>query len=193
MKFTSSHISNIIAVLALIVSGIALTISWNQYQRDYSETVLIQPGMLPVREIKLGENSLVFVVQNTSKSNIQYYIRVNSNLGFIDGPGNKPQMTSGGYESQVVSLGKSGLPNSSFSHRLVLDAGDTEPNMHPQAYLSDPEYYLSVEILNARNGKSLFSSTCYYMFHRSSQSFGLEQPVVDTTGESARRQAGCRS
>lgn len=193
MKFTSSHISNIIAVLALIVSGVALTISWNEYRRDYSETVLIQPGMLPVREIKLGENSLELVVQNTSKSNVQYYIRVNSNVGFIDGQGNKPQMTSGGYESQVISLGKSGLPNSSFSHQLVLDAGDSEPDMHPQAYLSDPEYYLSVEILNARNGKSLFSSTCYYMFHRASQSYGLEQPVVDTTGESARRQAGCRS
>ena len=189
MKFTSNQIANSVAALSLLLSSIALYASLQQYRNDYSEAVLIQPGALPIQEIKLGKSPIEFTVQNTSRTNIRYYMKVSSNFLFIDGTNRKP--TDFSYESQIISLSKAELPGDSFTHKINLNAGETAPKMHPLAFLSDADFYLSVEILNARNGKNLFSSNCYYKFHRASQSYGLEQPVFDSSGDAERRQAGC--
>lgn len=193
LKVTSNLVSNTLAAAALIVSLLALSLSSRQFNSDYAASAVVQPGALPAREIKLGNNQLDFEVQNTSKNNLEYYLRANTNMGFIDGPGNRPQLVPTGYESQTVSLSKSDLPKSSYAHKLSLNAGTVGPEMPLLATLSDPNFYLLVEIVDARNGKTLFSSVCYYHFNRDSQGFVLDQPVIDTSGESEKRQAGCRA
>ncbi|MGO1069621.1 hypothetical protein [Lysobacter sp. CA199] len=191
MTISSNQVSTGVSVVALIVSFVALGISVLQYRSDYSETVVVQPGALPVRLIKLGKTELDLEVQNTSRSNLRYFIRVESNMGFIHGPVERTRSVATGYQSQVISLMRSDLPKSSFTHRLVLDAGTVGPTVRPLAIFSDPEFFLSVEVLNASTGKVLFESTCYYMFHTEYKTFQLEQPAVDTTGEADRRQIAC--
>lgn len=192
-KTTSDLVSNALSALALLVSVIALVVSLKQFHSDYFGSALVQPGALPVKQVKLGNNSLEFEVQNTSKNNLEYYLRVESNMGFIDGPANRPQLVPTGYESQSISLSKAELPGSSYKHQLVLNAGTAAPKMPVLAIMSDSSFYLSVEIMDARNGQTLFSSVCYYYFNTDSDRFILDQPIIDTSGESQRRQAGCRA
>lgn len=191
MKLASPAATNVLSLIAIAISVIALVVSVLQLQSDYSPSVALQPGALPLTEIALGPKQLEFEVQNTSKSNVDYYLRVRSNIGFIDGPGNKPQAFPTSYESQTVRLGKAEWAKSSYSHKLTLDAGTEEPQMPLLATLSGADYYLLVEVLDARNGRTLLSSICYYHFDKRTSSFILSQPVIDTTGESQKRQASC--
>jgi hypothetical protein len=59
------------------------------------------------------------------------------------------------------------------------------------AYTSDTKYYLSVEVVNASNGKTLFQSLYYYTYAPDEKSFSLYQPVMDTSGESKILQSKC--
>ncbi|MBF9171780.1 hypothetical protein ABFU49_13955 [Xanthomonas campestris pv. campestris] len=189
MSLASNKAANTIAISSLIISVAALTFSIIQYREEYSDTVTLQPGALPIEVVKLGENPIELTIQNTGKSDLRYFLRVASNMGFIVESKSKP--TYFDYESQIISLSKSGLPGNSFNHKLVLNTGDSGPKMNPLAYLSDPEFYFSVEVINARNGKTLFSSNCFYMFQSMPQVYALQQTLQDSSGESARQQAGC--
>lgn len=190
MSLASNKAANIIAISSLVISVAALTLSIIQYMREYSDTVALQPGALPIEIVKLGENPIELTIQNTGKSDLRYFLRVASNMGSIAGSNSKP--TYFGYESQIISLSKSELPGSSFNHKLVLTTGNSGPKMNPLAYLSDPEFYFSVEVINARNGKKLFSSNCFYMFQSEPRVYALQQTLQDSSGESARQQAGCQ-
>ncbi|MEA9705827.1 hypothetical protein [Xanthomonas campestris] len=191
MSLASNKTTNAIAIASLVISMIALAFSIIQYREEYSETVTLQPGALPIEVVKLGENPIELTIQNTGKSDLRYFLRVASNMGSIKGSKARPTRIMMDYESQIISLSKSGLPGNSFNHKLVLDTGESGPKMSPTAFLSDPEFYFSVEIINARNGKILFSSNCFYIFHATPSVYGLQQSMDDSTGESAKQQADC--
>ena len=181
-----------ISVLALIISILALYISWSQNNVDYEKAVVIESGALPVIELLEGENVLELKVTNTSKNNINYYLKVETNIGFFEKDNSKPQFIPYAYESQTISLSKSTAgANNSYSHKLNLDArydrGQKNTNLSPA------EYYLDVTIIDADNGKTLFNTNCFYSFHPDSKKFFLDQPVMDTSGESEVRQKSCKN
>ena len=181
-----------ISVLALIISGLALYISWSQYDIDYDTAVLIKPGTLPIVQIKEGMNDFSLDISNTSKSNLQYFLRADTNMGCVDGEHSRPQIVPCRYESQVVSLSKIDAGNSGYRHIIRLDARNGAVETNPLAYASEPDYYMDIEIVDAANGKLLYKSECFYSYQIDAKVFALDQPVMDTSGESIEKQKLCR-
>lgn len=183
---------NFATVLSLAISSIALYVSWSQYHADYDRTVLVQPGALPLTRINEGQTSFDLEITNTSKSNLQYFLRVSTNMGCLKGTSGRPLFVPCEYESQVISLGKSDVGKSAYKHTLNLDAHHGTVKSNPLAYISAPDYFLTIEVIDASNGRALYKSECFYGYHVDAKAFGLDQPVTDTTGESERRQKQCR-
>lgn len=188
---TYNSVTVAIAVLSLAVSAIALSVSWSQHETDYERAVLVQPGALPLTRINEGNTSLNLEVANTSKTNLQYFLRARSNMGCIKGTNERPQFMPCDYESQVISLSKSDAGKNTYKHALTFDARAGAIKTSPLAYISPPDYYLMIEIIDASNGRQLFKSECFYGYHVEAKAFGLDQPVVDTSGESNKRQRAC--
>ena len=146
-----------------------------------------------MNDIKEGEVKFSLEVINTSKTNLQYYMRVETNMGFLEGANGKPQFLPFTYESQVVSLSKSGAGSNMYRHKLTLDAQHGAVETHPLAYISPPEYYLYIRLIDASNGRTLYSSKCFYSLHIESKKFILDQPLIDTSGESELCQQQCHA
>lgn len=68
---------NFIAVASLLVSVIALRVSCSQHDIDYARAVVVQPGALPLSRINEGSTSVDLEVVNSSKTNLQYFLRAN--------------------------------------------------------------------------------------------------------------------
>lgn len=181
-----------ISILAILISIPALWLSWSQYSADYDRAVLVQPGALPLTRIDEGPLSFDLEIANTSKSNLQYFLRARSNMGCIDGPSGRPLFIPCGYESQVISLSNTEAGRNTYKHTLTLDAGPGAVAINPLASMSEPGHSLSVEILDASNGRVLYQSECFYRYDSVAKAFGLDQPIIDTSGESDRRQRQCR-
>lgn len=113
-------------------------------------------------------------------------------MGCIEGTNGRPLFMPCEYESQVTSLSKSDAGKSSYTHTLTLDARAGAVTSSPLAYISSPDYFLTIEIIDASNGRHLYKSECFYAYHVEAKEFGLDQPVFDTSGESERRQRLCR-
>lgn len=182
--------SLVISCLALAVSGLTYWQSKRQFGTDYDAAVIISPGILPIKRILDGEQKFSLDVSNTAKENVGYFLRVASNIGCIKGNGSKPQLVPCGYESQIIRLSKPEAGSHKYTHDISVNAAAGAVPM-PLAYTSDPKYYLSVEVVNASNGKTLFQSLCYYTYAPDEKSFSLYQPVMDTSGESKVLQSKC--
>ncbi len=76
-------------------------------------------------------------------------------------------------------------------HTISLNAIHASVDTHPLASISPAEYYLHVSIIDASNGRNLYSSKCFYGFHVEAKTFVLDQPIIDTSGESDLRQKQC--
>ncbi len=189
---TYNSLTGAIAVLSLVVSAFALYVSWSQHDTDYDRAVVVQPGALPLSIVNEGGTTLDLEVSNTSKTNLQYFLRARTNMGCIKGTNERPQFVPCNYESQVISLSKSDAGRNTYKHTLSFDARAGSVNISPFAYISNPDYFFIIEIVDASNGRQLYKSECFYGYHVEAKAFGLDQPVVDTSGESERRQRTCR-
>jgi len=154
--------------------------------------VVVQPGALPLVRINEGSTSVELEVENTSKTNLQYFLRAYTNMGCIKGINGRPLFMPCEYESQVISLSKSDAGKSSYKHTLTVDARAGAEKSNSLAYTSSPSYFLTIEIIDASNDHPLYESKCFYAYDVEAKAFGLDQPVIDTSGESERRQRLCR-
>lgn len=181
-----------LAFLSLVGSSVALYVSLSQHDTDYDRAVLVQPGALPLTRIGEGSSSVDLEVANTSKTNLQYFLRARTNMGCIKGTNGRPLFVPCEHESQVISLSKSDAGKNSYKHTLTFDARAGAIESSPLSNISSPDYFLTVEIIDASNGRHLYKSECFYVYHDEAKAFRLDQPVIDTPGESERRQRLCR-
>lgn len=180
-----------ISLAALLLSAAALITTLRQNSSDYDKTVIIQPGALPITKINEGEMAFDLEVRNTSKSNLKYFIRVNTNIGSIHGKDGRPQFIPFRHESQVIALSKADAGQNSYKHNLKLEAHSVASQIDSRLSISDPTYYLAIEVLDAENSRTLYKSECFYSYHVKAKLFALDQPVIDTSGESKKRQELC--
>jgi acetamidase/formamidase len=190
---TYNKFSVVILIISLFLTFEVSYLSWSQHNIDYDKSVLIVPGPLPVVKISEGETILELEVANTSKANVTYFLRADTNMGCLTGENSKPQLYPCRYESQMVSLSKYSAGKDTYAHKLSLDAQNGSVGTHPLSLISPAEYYLSVSIIDVDNGRILYNSKCFYVYHIDAKVFTLDQPVLDTSGESGVRQANCRA
>lgn len=182
--------SLVISCIALAVSGLTYWQAKRQFDTDYDAAVIVSPGVLPIKRILEGEQKFPLEVSNTAKENVGYFLRIASNMACVKGDESKPQLVPCGYESQIIHLSKPEAGSHKYTHGILVNATAGAVPM-PLAYTSDPKYYLSVEVVNASNGKALFQSLCYYIYAPEEKSFSLYQPVMDTSGKSKILQSKC--
>jgi hypothetical protein len=162
------------AVGAFLVAAVALYQTRLQYSEDYSAAVVIGPGALPIKAVPSDESLPVeLVVVNTSRKNLSYFLKVESNLIFVSGTDGKPTMLPGLYESSIVTLSNSDAGAQKREHKLELRA----PIDPPEPPGISPVYYIEVRVIDASNGKTLALSKCYYDYRRESKLAVLYQPV----------------
>lgn len=194
MKQRSYNLATItLTAFSLIISAIALFFSWTQRNADYDHAVSISAGALPLTRINKGKTSFDLEVFNTSKSNLQYFLRARTNIGCIKGANERPLFTPCDYESQVISLSKSDTRSSTYKHTIQLDVIAGTAKHLPLLHISPPNYFLMIELIDASNGHQLYKSQCFYVYHFEAKIFTIDQPIVDTSGESEKRQSACRS
>ena len=184
--------SLLIAAVSLFMSGWQFIENNSEFHADYDASVTVSTGKFPINKIKNGDNSFNFKVINSSKRNINYFAKVESNMGCVTGSDAQPKLIPCGYESQNIALGKKSTKNNSFQHEIKLKASPGAVNTSPLAYSSPPKYFLNVEIFSARNRKPLFQSLCYYSYDTEYKAFVLYQPIIDTSGYSVVLQSHCR-
>jgi hypothetical protein len=192
-KRTLNYISVAISTLALAFSAAALYLSYLQHAIQYDRTIKIAPGLLPIPKIGKGPFSFDLEVQNTSKRNIDYYLQVETNMGCISGKGGVPVSWPCTYKSQQVSLGNMDASKNTYKHTFKFDAVPGAIDTHPLALISPPDYFLRVEVFDATNDRLIYRSKCFYSYQPEALTFSLDQPVTDSTGNSARQQQECRA
>lgn len=179
------------AVFATVFAGIALWQSSRQFDFDYEPVVVIGPGQLPLKKIpSIKPLEFDITVTNTSKVNLSYFLRVNSNTACVSGDEGRPQFVPCAFESHSIPLSKPEAGQQAYTHKLKLQAPSTV-DMHPLAYSSEPTHYVVFDVVDARNGKTLKHSKCYYTFEAAARALTLYQPVIDSTGRSKILQAAC--
>ena len=179
-------------LIPLAISIIALCVALSQYSIDYSQSVITRPGQWPIAVIAEKDVDLELEIINTSSKNLQYYLKVNTTMGCINGTQSKPQLFPCAYESQIIRLSKSGASNNSFEHRLHLSADHrSAEQQYPYLDVPSPDYYLEFSVIDASNGKTLLNSRCFYTYSIQGQEFRLYQPILDSTGESQKLQELC--
>lgn len=189
---TSNLVTQCLAVISIIIASFALYLSWSQQSADYGRSVVVQPGTLPITRINEGRNEIYLEIVNTSKSNLQYFLRASTNIGCLSGANGRPIVYPCAYESQIIGLSKSDAGKSSYKHMLALDAQYAPVKENPLSFTSTGDYFFTIEIIDASNGHLLFKSECFYGYQLEAKSFALDQPVLDTSGESDKRQRQCR-
>lgn len=188
----AQYINLVLTALLLLPTGFSAYMGWRQYMADHKVALVMAPGTLPITDISVGEHLLSLETINTSKSNIQYILRVETNLGPVFGEHAKPTEFNLYYESQLISLGGIATGQNRYRHDIMIDARPGAVEAHPLAYISDSDYYISVEVLNAHTGQEIFLSNCYYVFFEDSSTFTLHQPIFDG-GEAKKKQVDCRA
>lgn len=186
-----SFFAMLFAGLAVAVSIVSCLQSTRQSAEDYDAAVLLSPGVLPIKTIPSDKPVEVEItIANTSKKNLAYYLKVDTNSACVTGSESKPQLVPCRFESPIIKISKIDAGNHSFRHKIAFTAPTSVP-MSAMAYHSEPEHSIRLEVVNAANGKSLFLSECYYFFDTRSKSLQLYRTVMDTSGESQRLQARC--
>ncbi|MBU1405523.1 MAG: hypothetical protein KKA71_08790, partial [Proteobacteria bacterium] len=120
---TFNVVTTAISVAALIMSAAALCLSLSQHYVDYEHAILVQPGTFPITKIIEGKTSFDFDIANTSKSNLQYFFRASTNIGWINGTSERPVFYPSIYESQIIGLSKS---DAGKSRLLAVSCGQPE-------------------------------------------------------------------
>lgn len=181
------------AAISLVASALTLWQLRIQYVADYDAAVFLTPGVLPLKKMSATNTlELNLEVTNTAKINIDYFLRVNSNFACVNGNMQRDPFFQCTYESQIVQLSKSEAGSHKQTHKISIQAAPGAPDMNPFAYQSDPKYFLSVEVIDARNGKALLQSICYYTYTPDTKVFGIYMPAIDTLGESRVLQSKCQ-
>lgn len=187
----SSLWSIIISVATLAVLALGSWQSRRAFQVDYDASVFVR--LKPTRLINIPLSNFEFdvTVTNTSKRNIQYYLKVETNMGCLKGRPAKPMLNPCGYISPNISLIKQGAGISNYRHEISMDVHPGAVDMSPLAYQSKAEYFLGIKIVNAQNGKRLFQSVCYYIYIPRDKAFRVYDPALDTAGKS--KKAKCEA
>ena len=175
----------------IIISVLSYLNSQRQISADYDAAVLLAPGLLPIKNFSLGVIPFNFEVTNTSKDNIKYFLKIESNFILINGELSKPQSFPLTYESEIIALSKPEAGNHKMAHKVKFEVMSADSDSDSLAYFTAPTYYLDVEVINAKNGKMLFQSTCYYSYWKENHLFRLDEPVTDSSGESKKLQSNC--
>lgn len=185
-------VSTVLSVIAIAISVVALRLSWSQHDTDYARAVVIQPGALPIANFSEGLNSIELELSNTSKTNLSYFLRIDTNMGCLNGNNPRDRFVPCGYESQIISLSKTDAGKSVYKHTVTLNAKAGAADTTALSYMSSPDYFLRVEAVDANDRRVLFRSECFYAYHVEARQFRIDQPVIDTSGASQRKQASCR-
>lgn len=186
-----SFAAMLIAFISALISAFALFQSNKQFGIDYDSSINISPGALPVKTIPSDKAlGLELTITNTSKSNLKYFIRAESNVACITGESAKPKLLSCIYESRTISLSKPEAGAQKHKHKLNIKAFDGV-DIPALAYSSDPIFYLNVEIIDAGSKKVLSKSKCYYSFEPDLKSLVLYEVIFDSDQKRKNIQSEC--
>lgn len=179
-----------IAFLALVVSAIALVLSVltyitqrSQYEVDYRERVIVDIEGWPHHLIEHNPtHELKFSLRNTSKSDVDYFIRVYGK-GVCVQKQEKPKFWGGcDYESKIHTLSKPEAGAHVKEHRVFIDTLVDKSKLNTKASRSEPIFYINVDVLSLKTGKKLFSSRCYYEYNHEINQLEFHDPFIDTSG-----------
>lgn len=184
--------SLIVAAFALLISTAAFIQSNAQYRADYEEEVTLKVSQWPITPISSTTPSEFRVeVRNTSKRNLEYRLRLTGNAVCVSEDPIAEVLKPCQYESRPVRISKPEAGSHTHTHTLYVSAMPGSVKISPLAYASDPDYFVSLEVISVNNGASLHEATCYYNYIPDSKSLVLYKPIIDTTGASKTWQARC--
>ena len=180
----------LIAQIALIISVVSVCIAFGtflidrkQLNLEYAEEVFVHIQGWPFKKInRTPYQEVPIEITNTSKTNLEYYLRVNGNAVCVQENDDYRFLEGCAFESKISSLSKSQGKRDKRIHNLKIYVSKNSIKMHPLSYSSDPDYYINIEVLSAKNGKKLFSSKCYYSFIPKTDTLHFYEPEIDTSG-----------
>lgn len=181
-----------IAFFALIISAAAFVQSRAQYVADYDEDVTLKVDQWPLDPISSEIPSEFNVeVRNTSKQNLEYKLRLTGNAICVSEDKAFDSLKPCEYESRPVRISKPEAGSHFHLHKLYVKTLPGAVKVNPLAYSSEPDYFVTLQVVNARNGNSLLKTTCYYTYIPERSSLSLYRPIIDTSGRSKTLQARC--
>lgn len=184
--------SFLVALFALVVSAAAFMQSRAQYLADYEQEVTVTANEWPINPISSVKPSQVSIeVRNTSKRNLEYVLRLTGNAICTSEREKSEVFLPCQYESRAVRISKPEAGAHFQVHKLFVRALPGAVKINPLAYVSDPNYFVTLEVVNAANGTTLHKTTCYYAYAVETGSLSLYKPIIDTSGKSKTLQASC--
>jgi hypothetical protein len=189
---THNNFAISIAILALLVSGASLWLSYLKYNKNFAGSVVVHSAYLRNASIPKEAHSFELNVINTSGSNLNYVLKIDTNMGCIKGEDARPELAPCQYASQAVTLTNVGAGNNRHHHKVILEAYPGALKTNPLAYASSPGYFFEVEVIDGSDYEVLYKSKCFYSYSTDNHQFRLYQPVLDTSGRSRVIQKECR-
>lgn len=182
----------VISTIALLISGASLYLNWNDHEAKYKHSVVVESRSLENRKMPRGMRPLDVTVTNTSHSNLRYTLSAETNMGCLRGANSKPELVPCSYESQQISLSNMTAGQSEHTHHLQFDAYPGAVKTNLLASISPAKYYFRISVEDDSNHRVLYQSICYYYYSGDAKAFLLDQPMLDTSGQSKTRQLRCR-
>lgn len=185
--------SLLVAFVALIFSIRTYNMQKSQYDYDYQEELLFESKDWPLKRISSNSGkSLTFSLKNTSKKNVDYFIRLYGEGVCIQKTEKLDLFDSCDLESKIHTLSKPEAGAHSKKHSVYLSAIVDERVIAPLNFGSDneidsgidisPRFSVKVEIVSANSGKTLYQSKCSYSYDFESKSLNFYKPIIDTSG-----------
>lgn len=184
--------ANIISIISVAIAVGALCLTAYQMYSDKTPKVVVASGILPIKEIPdKSQVTIPLELLNTSKVDVRYLLKADSNMGEISGEHGRPQLIIEKYESRTNTLTNADGGRNNHNHTLTITTRSGAVPMTVLATQSEPDYYLRLEIIDDKSGDTLFKHECFYVFLPDKRSFVLHEPVFDTSGESTLLQENC--
>lgn len=184
--------SLVIAVLVFALSAAAFVQSRTQHQVDYDEEITLTANQWPINPISSATPSEFSIeVRNTSKRNLEYLLRLTGSAICVSESQSFDLFKPCQYESRPVRISKPEAGSHFHLHKLYVKALPSAVKVNPLAYSSDPDYFVTLEVISTRNGTVLHKTTCYYTYIPDSKTLSLYKPVIDTSGKSKILQMRC--
>jgi len=178
-----------IALATLIVTVSAFAITYWQDMIDYDEKIIVDMHDWPFKSFNQHSlYTLNFKITNTSKADLKYFFRVNGNITCAHELRISTDFESCDYQSRDYELSKPDSGRHMREHTVFLDIvlspADTVELINPDSPFpeNEPNYYIRMDVISAKNETLLFSTKCHYTFNQKSQLLTYYAPYLDTSG-----------
>lgn len=171
MNFTAPVIAIIISLLSLFVSVATYIHVRHQFSIDYSTSVIANLENENIKILRPQDRKLFELkISNTSKQNAALYLRITSDgIDITSDEKTVPIVYPYIFQSSIITLSRADAGANSKTFSLLARQASVRSgyiSTHGQDFLDTTSYWVKFELVNAENGRVMYTIHCSYVLEK---------------------------